>query len=182
MTLGFFFNNKHSGEFDIAMETAVRGLLPSLRRNDYEITGRHGTVDYGNETYNTRQITVNICFIEKDVEALQLKARNTAHWLSGKGILIFDDELDKAYNARVYEAVSSTEQLIRAKRASVTFECQPFATSINYLQSINTGVSSGKEMQVISRGSQPTPCIIIIKNTGGVNISNIIITRKAVNR
>ncbi len=181
MTVGFFFNNNHSREFDIAMENAARGLLPSLRRNDYEITGRHGTVDYGNETYNTRQITVDIGFISDNVSNLQLKARDIAYWLSGKGILIFDDEPDKAYSARVYEAVSA-EQLIRAKRASVTFECQPFATSINYLQNIYTGVSSGNEMQVISKGSQPTPCIIIIKNTGGINISNITITRKAVNR
>ncbi len=181
MMVGFFFNNMHSKEFDIAMEDAARGLLPSLRRNDYEITGRHGTVDYGNETYNTRQITVDIGFISDNVSNLQLKAREIAYWLSGKGILYFDDEPDKAYNARIYEAVN-TEQLIRAKRASVTFECQPFATSINYFQSINTGVSSGKEIQVVSKGSQPTPCIIIIKNTCGINISNITITRKAVNR
>jgi len=179
--IGFFFNNKHSNDFGIAMEQASRGLLPSLRRNDYEISGRHGTVDYGNETYNTRQITIDICFISEDVPQLQLKAREIAYWLSGKGTLYFDDEPDKAYDARVYEAVD-TEQLIRCKRASVTFECQPFAMSINYFQNNYSNVSNYKEMEVMSKGTQPTPCIIIIKNTGAINISNIEIIRKAGNR
>ena len=51
---GFFFANRHSREFNsVVMESAARGLLPSLRRNDYEISGRHGTVDFGGETNNT---------------------------------------------------------------------------------------------------------------------------------
>lgn len=179
--IGFFFNNRHSKEFDIAMEQAARGLLPSLRRNDYEITGRHGTVDYGNETYNTRQIVIDICFLDENVSNLQLKARDIAYWLSGKGVLYFDDEPDKAYNARVYDAVD-TEQLIRAKKATVIFECQPFANSINYLQNNYPNATSGAEMTVISNGTQPTPCIISIKNIGVANISNITITRKAGNR
>jgi len=181
MMVGFFFNDRHSKDFYMAMEDAGRGLLPSLRRNDYMITGRHGTVEYGNETYNTRQIRVEICFLSDTVPNLQLAARDVAHWLSGKGILYFDDEPDKAYDARIYEAVD-TEQLIRAKRASVLFECQPFAKSINYRQVNFPGTKSGTEMHVVSNGSQPTPCIIIIKNTGIINISNITITRKAVNR
>ncbi len=179
--IGFFFNNKHSKDFSIAMEQAARGLLPSLRRNDYEITGKHGTVDYGNETYNTRQITVDICFISENVSNLQLKARDIAYWLSGKGMLIFDDEPDKAYDAKVYDAID-TEQLIRCKRASVTFECQPFATSINYFQNNYTNVGNGTEMQITSKGTQPTACIIIIKNISATNINNIVITRRAGNR
>lgn len=179
--IGFFFNNKHSKEFDIAMEQAGRGLLPSLRRNDYEITGKHGTIDYGNETYNTRQIPIDIAFISENVSDLQLKARDVAYWLSGKGMLIFDDEPDKAYDAKVYVAVDA-EQLIRCKRASVTFECQPFAYSINYFQNNYSGVKNYQEMEVTSKGTQPTPCIIIIKNTGTINISNISITRRAGNR
>ena len=179
--IGFFFNDRHSRDFNMAMEDTGRGLLPSLRRNDYEITGRHGTVDYGNETYNTRQIRVDIAFLSNNIPDLQLMARDIAHWLSGKGILYFDDEPDKAYDAKIYEAVD-TVQLIRAKRASVVFECQPFAKSINFRQNNFPGTRPGTEMLVVSRGSQPTPCIIIIKNTGTLNISNITITRKAVNR
>jgi predicted phage tail component-like protein len=176
---GFFFNNRHSLDFWMAMEDAHRPLLPALRRNDYEITGRHGTVDFGGETYATRQISIDLCFISDNVRNLQTAARDIAFWLSGKGLLWFDDETDKAYDAVVYEAVD-TEQLIRTKRTSVVFECQPFAKTINFLQSVHSGASSGHIMDIFSDGSVPTPVIIIIKNTGAIDIENIAIRRRAI--
>ena len=180
--IGFFFTNRHSREFNVAvMEDASRGLLPALRRNDYEITGRHGTIDFGNETYNTRRIIVDICFISQDEQNLQVLAREIAHWLSGKGLLYFDDEPDKAYDAVVYQAVD-TEQLIRAKRAPVIFECQPFAKTINFLQSVNPNTGNGDMIPIYSNGTQSTPAIITIRNTGSTGINNIRIIRGAMYR
>ena len=180
--IGFFFADKHSREFLMAMEDAERPLLPELRRNDYEIAGRHGTVDFGGETYATRQIPVEICFISDNISNLQTLARKIAHWLSGKGILWFDDEPDKAYDAVVYAAID-TEQLIRTKRASMIFESQPFAKTINFLQSINPGVTSGHTVNIFSNGTQPTPTsIIILQNTGNVAVNNVAITRRALHR
>lgn len=163
------------------MEDAHRPLLPERHRNDYEISGRHGTVDFGGETYRTRQIAVDIYFISQDMIHLQALAREIAHWLSGKGILIFDDEPDKAYDAVVYSGVD-TEQIIRTKRATVVFECQPFAKTINFLQSINPGVVRGHTVDIDSHGTQATPGIIILQNTGAVNITNLTIIRRALNR
>ncbi|MCL2215764.1 MAG: phage tail family protein [Defluviitaleaceae bacterium] len=165
----------------MAMEYASRGLLPSLRRNDYVINGRHGTVDFGGETYNTRQVSVDICFIDVDEPNLQILARSVAHWLSGKGLLYFDDEPDKAYTAVVYEAVD-TDQLITAKRATIIFECQPFAKTIHHRQSINAGVASGGMIPIYSHGTQQTPCMIFVRNTGTTAITNIRITRRAIVR
>jgi len=180
--IGFFFADQHSKDFNVmAMENASRGLLPSLRRNDYEINGRHGTVDFGGETYNTRQLPVDICFISAGEPELQILARNVAHWLSGKGLLFFDDEPDKAYNAVVYNAVD-TEQLITAKRATVVFECQPFAKTIHHRQSINAGVASGRTIPINSHGTQQTPCLIFLRNTGTTTTTNVRITRRALQR
>lgn len=178
---GFFFADKHSREFWMAMEDASRPLLPELRRNDYEITGRHGTVDFGGETYATRQITVDICFISDNVTNLQETARSISLWLSGSGLLWFDDECHRAYTAKVYMGVD-TEQLIRAKRASVVFECQPFARTIHYLQNIHAGVSGGTVIPVESGGTQPTPCLIFVRNTGSTALTNLRITRRALHR
>lgn len=165
----------------MAMEDAERPLLPELRRNDYKITGRHGTVDFGNETYNTRQILVDICFISDDVQNLQTLARDIAFWLSGKGLLWFDDEPDKAYDAVVYKGVNA-DQLIRAKRATVIFECQPFAKTIHHLQSINPAISNGVIIAVESNGTQSTPCLIFVRNTGTTVMTNLRITRRALQR
>jgi len=179
--IGFFFANRHSREFWLAMENAHRPLLPELNRNDYEVEGRHGTVDFGNETYRTRPIPVEICFISDTVQNLQTLARDIAFWLSGKGILFFDDEPGLAYDAVVYEPVD-TEQIIRTKRATVIFECQPFAKTINFLQSINPNIPSGHTVDIMSNGTQATPGIITIRNTGSTNISDITIIRRALNR
>jgi len=180
---GFFFANRHSSEFDVvAMEDASRGLLPSLRRNDVEASGRDGTINFGNETYNTRQIVVKITFISKDERQLQILAREIAHWLSGRGILYFDDEPERAYDAVIYEAVN-TDQIIRAKRARIVFECQPFAKSRTFRQSINPGILHGHTLNIDSQGTQPThTSIVILQNTGTVAVNNITITRRALHR
>jgi len=178
--IGFFFANRHSTSFWLAMENAHRPLLPAANSNEYTITGRHGTVDFGGETYQKRYITVDICFISNNVRDLQALARDIAFWLSGRGILYFDDEPDKAYDAVVHQAVD-TAQIIRTKRASVVFECQPFAKTRNFLQSINAGLTSGDMVSVTSQGTQRTPCIVILRNTGTTNITNLSITRRAQN-
>ena len=180
---GFFFNNLHSSDFWLSLEDADRPLLPPLQRNDYKITGRHGTVGFGGETYGMRQITAHICFISDNVRNLQILAREIAFWLGNgsKGILWFDDEPDKAYDAVVYEAVD-TDQIIRTKRASVVFECQPFAKSINFLQSVHSGISSGHIMEIFSNGTVSTPARIIITNTGQASTGSIVIRRRALNR
>lgn len=175
---GFFFANRHSSDFWLAMGDARRPLLAGRRRNDYEISGRHGTVDFGGETYKPMPIPVEIYFISEDEYRLQVVAREIAHWLSGKGILVFDDEPDKAYDAVVYDEID-TDQIIRTKRATVVFECQPFASTINFLQSINPGVTRGHTVDIDSRGTQATPGIVILQNTGTVPITSITIIRRA---
>jgi len=175
---GFFFANKHSREFYMAMEEAHRPLLPERTRNDYIIAGRHGTVDFNSETYKTRPIPVDICFISDNVQNLQTLAREIAFWLSGKGILYFDDEPGLAYDAVVYQTVN-TEQLITAKRATVVFECQPFAKTINFRQSINPEMTGGTVIPVENKGTQATPCLIYVTNTGDTPITNLKITRRA---
>ena len=181
--VGFFFANRHSKDFSImAMENAHRGLLPSLRRNDYEINGRDGTVSFGGESYNTRQIIVDICFIAGNERNLQVLAREVASWLSGDGLLYFDDEPERAYTAKVYEAVD-TDQLIRAKRASVVFECQPFAKDITFRQSVHENINNSHMTEIISHGKHATNSIMIfVNNRGNTPITNIRIERRALNR
>jgi predicted phage tail component-like protein len=163
------------------MEDANRPLLPAKRRNDYEISGRNGTVDFGGETYETRQIIVDICLISDNMNNLQTLARDIAFWLSGKGILVFDDEPDWAYDAVVYNQVSA-EDIIRTKRASVEFECQSFAKSINFLQSASRGITSGFQTGIASGGTQATSARIILNNTGATIITSITISRRALRR
>lgn len=177
--IGFFFANRHSSEFNtMAMVTSSRTLLPPMRRNDYQVAGRDGTVDFGGETYDTRQPTIDICFIDRDAHNLQALSHEVAHWLSGKGLLIFDDNPTKALDAVIYEGVEA-EELYIAKRASVTFECQPDYKTISPLQSLNPDTASGNVIDIFSHGTRPTPGLFILRNTGNVALNNIVITRRS---
>ena len=175
---GFSFANKHSNSFRLAMEQAHRPLLPAKLPNEYVISGRHGTIDFGNETYTTRQIIVDICFIAGNTHDLQTLSRDIALWLSGRGQLIFDDEPQKAYTAVVHESIDTIE-FIRTKRASVIFTCQPFAKTVRPIQTEHINITLPQTITVINNGTQPTPIRIIIKNTGISNINGIKIIRRA---
>ena len=178
--IGFTFRNQHSDDFNVVAKSVDRSLIPELRKNEFAVPGRHGTVDYGLNTYEKRQIRVEIGLIRNATfENLRQSARDIAKWLSGKGILIFDDEPDKAYDASVYDYVGIDQTLGHPSGlTSITFECQPFAESLAYNQ-VNLDVTeNNKEISVTVAGTADAGCIITIKNTGATSISGITIRRK----
>lgn len=179
--MGFTFNNIHSSEFALGFSSTNRSLLPTKIRNEFLVPGKHGRLDYGNETYDNRIITIEIRFIgiNKNFETLRIKSRDIARWLSGEGLLVFDDEPDKAYKAKIYSQVD-IEQLDRIGRCMVDFECQPFAESLEYRQvNIPSITTKPYEIPLNVSGTSETCPIITIKNIGTTNINNITIVRKA---
>lgn len=176
--IGFTFNNKHSSTLGVIFKSQNRTITPAKRKNQYYVTGKDGYVDYGDETFENRFITVDINLLTNNMADLRAKARDVAYWLSGSGNLIFDDESDKAYVAKVFEAID-LEQLTTTGKSTIVFECEPFAQTPNFNQVIRTNVSPNTEIKPTAQGTQDTPCIIIIKNTGTIDITNIEIQRKA---
>jgi len=176
--IGFKFNDRHSKEFHVVALSDDRSLLPEKRRNEFVIPGRDGVLDYGNNTYEKRIITVDLAFASYNLPDLRGLARAAAHWLSGTGLLIFDDEPDKAYRAKVYQPLAIT-QLTTTGETSVPFDCNPFAESPYYNQITETFTDNPHENKVRTTGTQDTPCLIYIKNIGTADISQITLTRKA---
>lgn len=178
MSLGFTFANRHSSGLGVVFNSKNRSISPAKRKNQYYIAGKDGYLDYNDETYDNRVITLEIKLLTNTLSDLRAKVRDVAYWLSGAGNLIFDDENDKAYNAKVFEAID-LEQLYLSGKCNVVFECEPFAQTPNFNQVIRTNVSPNTEIKPTAQGTQDTPCIIIIKNTGTIDITNIEIQRKA---
>ena len=178
--IGFTFRNIHSSTYNIGVKSDDRSLLPELRKNEFFIPGRHGTVDFGLNTYEKRIITVEIGLMKNaDWSALRATARDVADWLSGKGRLVFDDEPARAYNASVYASISINQiQALPAGIINVAFECQPFAEDINYNQSLTTLSTDPQDISIVSAGTQEAPCLIYITNKGVTNITGIKIQRK----
>ena len=180
--IGFTFRNIHSSVYKIGVRSSDRTVIPELRKNEFVIPGRHGTIDYGLNTYEKRSISVKITTVENTTwEELRASARNIAQWLSGKGMLIFDDEPDKAYQASVYSSVGIEQiQCLPGGFFEVVFECQPFAESLNYNQVYEAeNTSNSFELLVNVAGTSETPCIITIKNNDISEVNNITLTRKA---
>lgn len=186
--IGFKFNNIHSSEMGVYAINLDRSALPSLRRKDYIVTGRDGSIDYGGNTYDTRIISLEIASIDNPtMEDFRKHIREIAKWISGSGYLIFDDEPDKAYHAKVYEAISIDpvyeEDYImdpfNAGLMQISFECQPFAESPNYNQVLKETTRNEEKLEIDVDGTQPTCCLIRITNKGSNSIKGITITRKA---
>ena len=115
-------------DFQIIAKSVDRPILPAMRKREMMIPGKHGIYDFGGNTYDNRIIPVLMQYIGASFNDLRLRARDIAAWLSQTSYkeLIFSDEPDKYYLARVY-ASASLETFFRLGKATIQFECQPFA-------------------------------------------------------
>jgi predicted phage tail component-like protein len=126
--IGFSYKKISLTEFKLGSRSINRPMLPVMRPRNVQIYGKSGIVDHYNNDYETRQISVDIAFIGDSYTELRSRAREIAAWLHSEewNKLIFDDEPDKYYWARIYSGVN-LENLYRVGRSSIVFECQPFA-------------------------------------------------------
>lgn len=175
---GFTFNDVHSSTFDVCMKSRDRNTLPALRKRAITVLGRNGEYDFGGNTYENRQVSVDCSFVAEDATEIRTKIRPIAAWLSQKGRLIFDDEPGVYYIARLYSEVGFTQD-VGLGMFTLTFECEPFAESLEHRQiNIASITAAQASYTAIVEGSAETGCVITIKNIGAVPVTGISITRK----
>lgn len=163
----------------VVFKSTDRTLLPSKRVTQYVIPGKSGTYDI-EDGYNNREIVCEVSFIGESFNypGVRSRARAVAGWLSGEGLLVFDDEPEKAYQAKVVGGVS-IEQIAVTGHCAVTFSCAPFAESLDYNQVRADTVSLPHTETVNVNGTQETDCLVYIKARG--RIQNLTVTRIKVN-
>lgn len=176
----FSFKGKNSKDFGIYVVEDDRVLRPSLSNNEVIIPKRHGSYDFGNNTYRNRDIILTLGLLKETTpEELRLKMREIAGWLNGKGNLIFSDEPDKHYIAKVYDFVPFTifgsntfrDGSFNAGTAQVKFNCFPFALTETKVKDLQVGRNPIKY-----GGTVETPTLLRITNNSGRNFSQISIT------
>lgn len=126
--ISFEYKGIRGSEYGIYCKTVKRSLLPAIRRREFEIFRKSGIIDIGNNDYAPKIMTVKLTYIGANLVDLRSKARLLASWLNSStwGKLIFDDEPDKYYLARVKNGIDLNNILVTGEM-SVEFECQPFA-------------------------------------------------------
>jgi len=172
MRYGFTYRGIHSSAYNIIFLSGDRTTRPEVKIYEIEIPGRHGTQVYGGRTYNKRSITGTLQFVAGTLEAVRARVREIAEWLSKPGRLSFDDEPGKYYDADVIAGLDLAQALGYYGTVQVTFSCQPFALSEVRTVTGETAVIADVQ------GTQPTPCIITIRNMGDGPITNITISRE----
>lgn len=126
---GLTFNSKNSySDIGLTMKSDNRNLLPEMEKRELKIPGKHGTWDFGRNTYRKRQITVTFSYLAENRTDARIKARRIAQWINNPiaSELWFDDEADKVYIARVYDPIDPDE-IVNDLEFKVTFDCQPIA-------------------------------------------------------
>lgn len=179
MRMGFTFNNKHSADMGVVFKSVDRTLLPAKRVTQYTIPGKSGTYDI-EDGYENREIVCTVAFVGENnlYQGVRTRARTVAEWLSGEGLLVFDDEPEKAYSAKVVGGVS-IEQIAITGHCEVAFLCSPFAESLSYNQQAVSSVSLPHTETINVSGSQETDGLIYITARG--NIQTLTVTRLKVN-
>lgn len=148
-----------------------RSLKAQQRAVQTYIQGRNGTYDWSDGTFANGTITIP-CKYFGSTSPTTLRA--VAAWLSGSGDLVFDDEPDKHYEAKLYQSIDVDRELFE-DGFDIVFTVFPFAMStLNTKHQVLT--SSGEEVTVKTNGTAKTPCLITFINTGSETINNLTIT------
>ncbi len=180
MSLGFSFNGIAASTYSIIAKSANRPLLPALRSRELVIPGKDGSYNFGGSKYENRFVEVDIKFIGTSYTELRSRIRSIASWLSSTGDyqeLIFDDEPDKYYKAKLYSEVG-LQNFFRVGEATLLFQCEPFAYAVTASSQTVNITQDDQEFIVNNAGTAETPMIITITNTGSTTVSGFSLIKR----
>ena len=153
--------------------TAIQGLLisdlppitkPEMRIKETEIDGKDGSIieELGYASY---QKTVKIgLYGSFDIDKV-------IKYFTGEGELIFSNEPDKVYIAKICGKIDYT-RLLRYRQASIPFLVQPFKykTGECYKETKITDIVNGY-FEVFNEGFENSKPLMVLKGSGTVEIS-----------
>lgn len=154
----FVYKGRKASEFGLRVKSKQRPIMPEIRQKYVEIMGRDGSYDYSSNELEDRIIEVDCAFISNSVGELRYKLRQIAQWLYSpqptstgtqdwnnigeKGRLIFDDEPDVYYNAKIANKVDF-EQTVSMGEFTLYFRADPYAYAVENVFGSYDGTNSG---------------------------------------
>ena len=142
MQTGFTFKGIHSGRFGIVMKTSSRPIQPELKSSVYDAPLMDGSYDfsaansYGRAFYKDRTFVIIMQIFAADIYELQKKISRISSWLTGSGILTFDDMPFVKWNASLSTGMDYAPELSGTKAVlTATFDVKPFSEAIFDTQS-----------------------------------------------
>lgn len=169
---GFKYNGTHSDTLNLIMNSKNVPIVPPLRENFELIPGKDGAWDFEVQ-YDSRTFDVSCTILASSDIDLKAKLRSLVGVLNprlGAKPMIFDDEPDKMYYARLTGQLP-LDQIGAMGSFTLQFVCcDPFLYSIT-----TTTVSGSGTLSAINKGTYRSQPIITIVHGGG--IGTVVVTR-----
>jgi len=126
----FKFNGIKSSDKNIVLKEYKPIFLPALNVEYEQVPGRHGSIEFNDNTRQDIVIEVDIAILGDSKTEVMVNARAIEHWLSQKGQLSFWDEPKKFYIGRIVNQIPLERQAAWGE-ATLLFRCEPFAYFVN---------------------------------------------------
>lgn len=176
---GFSYRGRHSSDFPGLTLLSYLVHPPDTREFTDTVDGLAGEVNYGTE-FGSRPIELVLLLEQTPDKSIRTLARELVMWFRPTlpaGWLVFDDDPGLRYTAK-YAGQVGIEPLALAGQFTLTMKCyDPYAYGDeNILQTTIT--TSPAAIDIQSDGTEPTPPVIELTNTGSTTINGFILTNE----
>lgn len=166
---GFSLGGVKSSSLGLILLEKEIPLMPEIEEQAEEMPGLDGGYDFGIR-YKPKIIPVFVRLINNSSKSIYNdRLRNIASKFNprlGAKELIFDDEPDKVYFARLSETFSPTRIGLISNEFTLSFICyDPFTYSI-----VEKDLSHATSVKAINAGSHVAKPVIIIEKTAGAGV------------
>lgn len=146
MKTGFTFKEHHSREFGIVAKTKSRPIFPEQKLYYHDTPLMDGEYDMsdcnslGRTVYKSRLFEIDMQISGGGIHELERKAARIALWLTGRGILIFDDASAVQWDSRVTSDIAfSPEHGGKTAVLSVVFKANIGTATFTTVEGISLG-------------------------------------------
>lgn len=164
MESGFIWKGIHSADMGLKIISLPNISIPEKREEKIIIPGRSGYLISTDNSYEGEVKPVEFDYFDNNFDSIKT-------WLNGSGKVIFSNEPDRYYKARIINKLDLARVLERLHGGIVQFDCQPFS----YLE--DEIITITKNSTIYNQGTFESQPYLKIFATGDItlNINNTVI-------
>ncbi|WP_027631919.1 distal tail protein Dit [Clostridium hydrogeniformans] len=159
MDNGFVWKGIHSSDKNLKIVSLPAISTPEVRENKIIVPGRDGYLTNTDNNYEGELKSVEYDYFDNEFD-------NIKSWLSGNSKVIFSNEPDRYYKARVINKITLEQVLKKFHGGIVQFDCQPFG----YLNEGNNIITIDKATSIYNIGNYKSEPYIRVYGTGDITL------------
>ncbi|MGO5076124.1 distal tail protein Dit [Clostridium sporogenes] len=157
---GFIWKGIHSSEKGLRIISLPDITTPEQRVEKVVVPGRSGDLTLTDNDYEGEVKPVEFDYFNNNFDDIKT-------WLSGTGEVIFSNEPDRYYKARIINKIALNQVLKKFHSGIVQFDCQPFGYSRNDSSIIK--ITETKEIN--NPGTMQSTPVITIYGYGNIDLN-----------